>query len=731
MHPSNRYLGDLVTRLGHTLSDTRIMDPWRPDAGRGRGSARPLSVLAGSAGAVCTLDGYARARGRPEGLALAPAPKRDAPRAEVVGPRATTTLDAYAASVSMPATRSLDISEAPRARALPSAPAFRRHSSPFDANPRRHSSPIDAGPRRHSSPIDAVRRLSQSVPPSAPRPPTVRAYAAPLAPSITYRVPQPRPMPPAAPSTADASDGVTPPLQPLSASGATAVSAQLHAAARAVAAATPVITRAALEERADAGKVTSREEVLKAQRLEQMTKLVAVMPLPAIAHHAHVPVEALATVDSRRLAQHMLARGKPSMWTPGTIADLKNVWVRFMVWLERRGIQHDGMSFDAVTLGEFLDHVSAEAKAKAAGRKERAAALDASAKARAAAKGEPPPPPKKYNDGACAEQGVVDKLSMMSRHFGVHLPFAQARSSRQNVCRAPMPTPALTIGIVFRLYAFVASVATSWKDGRLSVSQPAPERRGELFHAAVAAYMLFASFSCNRMEQVNNCFFAGEVAGYLHGVLRLDKNPKPEKRQARPFWMRIAGFDGGTVWFQFLKAVLAGVEVGCFVCRDFDGTSGDPRDATRFLNNALDGPRLVHAMACVISRVCGVAFDTAKRWAKHSARHFLMECSSARKVHALRGVEIGRWSGSTAQNPDLTPNQRLNQRHVLEAGKMPEAYAPCTKVDRVTAILGDEMEALSKLWGKANAQTSGGIDAIPVFGDFSPLQEWMADPHFV
>ena len=71
------------------------------------------------------------------------------------------------------------------------------------------------------------------------------------------------------------------------------------------------------------------------------------------------------------------------MWVPGTIGDLKNVWVRFMVWLERRGIQHDGMSFDAVTLGEFLDHVSSEAKAKAVGRKEKAAAVDAKATRRA------------------------------------------------------------------------------------------------------------------------------------------------------------------------------------------------------------------------------------------------------------------------------------------------------------------------------------------------------------
>jgi hypothetical protein len=467
--------------------------------------------------------------------------------------------------------------------------------------------------------------------------------------------------------------------------------------------------------------------------MASMTELVGVMPLQAIANHAGVPVARLATMGSHRIAQHMLAHGKPSLWVPNTIDGLRRAWVRFMLWLERRGIPHNGMEFDAVTLGEFLDQVAAEAAAKAEGRAEKARQADARARARAAANGEPPPPPKRYNDGAFAEHAVIVKLQMMTNHFGVKLPFEQARARRDAPRRPPMPTPAFTLGIMLRVYAFAAHVAKEWKAGRLSVNRPRgmqPNQRSLLFHGAVAVYMVFATFSCNRMEQVNNCFVEGEVGDFIHGVLCLDKNPKPEKRQARPFWMRTRGFDGETVWFEFLKAVLSDVVTGCFICRDYDGHSGDPRDATRFLHNALDGPRLVHAIACVIARVCNVDFETAKRWALHSARHFLMECSNARKVHALRGVEIGRWSGSTAQDKDLTPNQRLNQRHVLAAGRMPEAYAPSTKVDRVKEILRDEMRVLDALWAKAKSSPKG-IEGIPVFGDFSPLTEWMADPNAV
>ena len=511
-----------------------------------------------------------------------------------------------------------------------------------------------------------------------------------------------------------------------------AVSAQLSSAARAVSAATPVLTRAALEARAREGRVTSQEELVAAERLEQMAKLVAILPIQALAHVSKCRIEDLVEMDSSRLAQHVLSRGRQSMWVPNTIKDLKNVWSRFMAWLEQRDIEHDGMEFDAVVLGEFLDHVHSEAKARAVGRRERAAAEDAKAAASAAAKGEPPPPPKKYNDGASAEQGVVDKLKMMERHFGVVLPFEQARARRQLTNRPTMPTPAFTIGIVFRLYAFVATVANEWEAGRMSVEQPAEGHRSMIFHAAVAAAMMFASFSCNRMEQTNNCFFTGETDGFLHGVLRLDKNPRPEKRRARPFWMRIRGFDGKTGWFKFLKHVLSGVGDGCFVFRDFDSRDGDPEKATTFLKSPLRDGRLVHAIECVIMRVCDVTADVAKRWAKHSARHFLMECSNARKVHPLKGVEIGRWSGSTAQDPDLTPSQRLNARHVLEAGKMPETYAPSAKVGRVTSILGEEMKALNNLWEKCVHDAGGDIfraaEKIPVFGDFSPLQEWMANP---
>ena len=501
-----------------------------------------------------------------------------------------------------------------------------------------------------------------------------------------------------------------------------ATSASISAAARAASAARPVLSQRDLEAAAAAGVVTPQHELSQRALQAQLARLVSVLPLSAIAHACQCDEAKLAGMDSARLATHLMSRGKPSIWVASTVRDLHNVWVRFMAWLERHDIEHDGRTFDAVCLGEFLSEVDSNARAKAMANKARAAAADVAAAERARLRGDVPPPPKRWQDGSQAEIGVARKLKMMRKHFGAELHIEQARAGRQPGARPRMPTPSLTIGIVFRLHEFVLSVAAAQKRG-----EQLPF--GRVAHASVAAGLLFSSFSCNRCEQANSCFFNGEVDGFLHGVITLDKNPNPDKRQARPFWMRLAGPGGSTEWFEFLKSVLRGVEGGCFVFRDFAGTStGDPGEAKSFINSPLVGPRLVRAITCVISRVCGLSEADASRWAKHSCRHFLMECGGARSLHALRAVEIGRWSGSTAQDPDLTPSERLHRRHRLAAGEMPESYAPSAKVSRVCEILGDEMAVLDELWARA-AGDPAGIRSIPPLGGFDVLREWRADPN--
>ena len=487
--------------------------------------------------------------------------------------------------------------------------------------------------------------------------------------------------------------------------------AGLRAAAASIATGRPVLGVGDLVARTDAGVVTPQAELQQRQLVAQAARLVAVLPLVAIAHAAACSVHELANMGSERLAHHLVER-RPNIWRWSTVRDVVNVWVRWLAWLSRHDVEHDGSGFNAVDLGDFFEEVDTTARAKGPANMARAVAQDAAAAAAASARGEPPPPPKKWQDGAHALSGVKSSLGMVARHFGVGLPIKEASFGRKPGARARMPTPALTVGIVFRLYSFVSRVAEAEAAG----SVPFTERA----HAAVAAALLFCSFSCNRCEQANSCAFERFAGGYLHGVLLLDKHPNPEKRQARPFWMRVAGFDGSRAWFDFLLGVLAGVESGCFVFRDFDSGRGDPQEATRFLNSPLVGERLVLAIRCVLVRVCDMSWLVAGRWAKHAARHFLMEVAGARGEPALRAVEIGRWSGSTAQDPDLAPSAQLARRHQLRAGVMPEAYAPLAKVARVCGIVGDQMGALDALWASLQGRS------LPVFGGFEPLAAWPA-----
>ena len=487
--------------------------------------------------------------------------------------------------------------------------------------------------------------------------------------------------------------------------------AGLRDAAASITAARPVLAVGDLVERTDAGVVTSQADMQQRQLVAQAARLVAVLPLAAIAHAAACPVHSLAGMDAKRLAHHLVER-RPGVWRWSTVRDVVNVWVRWMAWLSRHDVEHDGSNFNAVDLGDFFEEVDTSARAKGPANAARARAADAVAAAAAAARGEPPPPPKRWQDGSHALTGVKSSLGMLVRHFGIQLPIKEASFGRKPGSRSRMPTPAFTVGIVFRLYAFVSRVAAAAAEGSVSFAERA--------HAAVAAALLFCCFSCNRCEQANSCVFERVVGGFLHGALLLDKHPNPEKRQARPFWMRVAGFDGSRVWFDFLLGVLAGVEDGCFVFRDFDSARGDPQEASRFLNSPLVGERLVYAVRCLLVRVCGVSWDESGRWAKHAARHFLMEVAGTRGEPALRAVEIGRWSGSTAQDPDLAPSAQLARRHQLRAGVMPEAYAPLAKVARVCGIVGDQMGALDSLWASLQGRQ------LPVFGGFEPLAAWPA-----
>jgi hypothetical protein len=85
----------------------------------------------------------------------------------------------------------------------------------------------------------------------------------------------------------------------------------------------------------------------------------------------------------------------------------------------------------------------------------------------------------------------------------------------------------------------------------------------------------------------------------------------------------------------------------------------------------------------------------------HSERHFLPHAAEARGEPPEEAVELGRWSGSTAQDADLEPTVRAARCHRLRVGTLPDRYAQAAKVGRVLGIISRQMDAIRKtIWSR-------------------------------
>ena len=118
-----------------------------------------------------------------------------------------------------------------------------------------------------------------------------------------------------------------------------------------------------------------------------------------------------------------------------------------------------------------------------------------------------------------------------------------------------------------------------------------------------------------------------------------------------------------------------------------------------------------------------MSWQHASRFGLHSPRHFLFEVAGARREPWTRAIELGRHSGSTAQDADLIPSVRVVRAHAVLSREMPDTYAPLAKVERVCAILGDQESAIDAAFA---ARPVGGY---PLFGGFEVLGRWPASEH--
>ena len=104
-----------------------------------------------------------------------------------------------------------------------------------------------------------------------------------------------------------------------------------------------MLTQADLDAATKRGEVVTQKQLTKAKKVAELSKLLAVLPLGALAKVCNASVAELAGMDADGLARHFVTRGRRSMWSVGQARDCRNTWARFMVFLDQRGIVHDGM----------------------------------------------------------------------------------------------------------------------------------------------------------------------------------------------------------------------------------------------------------------------------------------------------------------------------------------------------------------------------------------------------
>jgi hypothetical protein len=444
----------------------------------------------------------------------------------------------------------------------------------------------------------------------------------------------------------------------------------------------PRLTRQVIHQRAAAGMPTTLAAIEAANVVHETALLVVLLPPYALATVCGTTVDRIFRATPQQVMDHLM-RHTRRRWVASTISGARCAYVRLLLWLEAHDIEHDG-TVDGMTLGSYLDDVDRAARARCAARE---ALLAASGSDRP--RGTP-------QTGAHAATGQWSHLDYLRRRWGLQLATPAARARYEPSRRPPKAATPPAIRAVFTLEALLVRHQST-------LSNP-------VLNAAAAT--LFLAYAVSRVEQAQSCYFDGWQDGFLHGVFLLDKHPNPDKRRPRRFWVPSTGLLGTSEWMDILVRTLTGNEAACAVFLENDSPTGDPFRATRTFPAAMAKDRVAVAKRAIWRRVVGA--QIANENTLHSERHFLPHAAEARGEPPEEAVELGRWSGSTAQDTDLEPTVRAARCHRLRVGTLPDRYAQVAKVGRVLGIISRQMDAIRKtIWSR--------WDALPLTGGWQLL----------
>lgn len=295
---------------------------------------------------------------------------------------------------------------------------------------------------------------------------------------------------------------------------------------------------------------------------------------------------------------------------------------------------------------------------------------------------------------------TLTALVWLRDHCGLALPARGpvCRSYKRRPPAAPRSKESLSLGAIVGLEHLAA------------------HHSSEMVRGQAAGWCLLARLAL-RVEQAQSCVinafltheYGGEFFTILVGAVQRDKHPDPSKRRPRPFWGVADGLVEKDCLRNALVSMLHDVQQSRFLIRDTDSPDGDPTRASSWVAAPLKGASRVGASLQALLRLPPISFsaEEASAYHGHAAKRFLLNVAEASGAFSpVEACEIGRFSLSTAQSPDLEPVASMLQAHSTRASVLPGIYAGKAKVARVFDLLAKAQLVLRAAYAALSADPS-------------------------
>ena len=303
-------------------------------------------------------------------------------------------------------------------------------------------------------------------------------------------------------------------------------------------------------------------------------------------------------------------------------------------------------------------------------------------------------------------QTALDSLTWLSDRCGIDIP------TRAPVCKA-FKRPGTTV----EHDKESASLAFLMGLCALALRHQSPQVRGQ-----AAGFYALAKLAL-RLEQSRSCAINAFVSRVHEGVARTflsvailsDKHPDPAKMRPRPRWAAIDDlhadpnvFTKNSVHRALVEMLTGAEDVKCLIL-ETNSKTGDPSTATGWVMTPLEQTSRVDASIRGLAKLMGAPPEVCKVLHGHSFKRCLLNVAKSSPVlnSATDGQELGAFSMSTSQKPELEPTAELLRKHELRASVLPDLYASkaCVSslMERIAKVETVLVRARDRAWQSFSA----------------------------